>query len=199
MKKYLILTRFPYFMQILFILIIFASCTYRHSNAGKEDNIYCVDSSKITPRVKKILSEYMAEFPQFENLLLDNAIPIRMELPDKEANHYYYLSPTYISEQIGEEQTCLSPPISFAFNGRRIFLRSNVDNMVNPKAVERFYYKHLEFEGIQNHIDKYFWLICIPNNQQAYIVTKNIEENEIPNTKEIQHFKASENKISSKE
>ncbi len=186
-------------IYLLFILIIFTSCTYQHSNADKEDYICSIDSNKITPQVKKILSEYMAEYPQFESLLLDNAIPIRMELPDKEAKHYYYLSPTYICEQIGEEQTCIVPSTSFTFNGRRIFLRSNIDNMVNPKAVERIYCKHLEFEGIQNHIDKYFWLIHVPNNQQASIVTKNIEENEIPISKEIQHFKASENKISSKE
>lgn len=176
---------------ILFLLIIFISCEHRISNVDKKCYNCTIDSTTLTPQVKQILSEYILQYPQFENLILNNDIIIRIPLPNREAKEYYYLGPTYIGEQIEENQVYLFPSISFSFQGRRIFLKSSIDNMTNQESIKNNYNKHLEFKGIRNNIGKYYWLICIPSNKQAYIVTKNIEKNEIPISKEIQHFKAS--------
>lgn len=184
---------------ILFILIIFISCEHHISNVDKKSYNCTIDSTTLTPQVKKILSEYILQYPQFEHLILDNEITIRMPLPNREAKEYYYLGPTYIGEQIGENLGYLFPSISFSFQGRRIFLKSSIDNMTNQESIKNDYNKHLEFKGIRNNIGKYYWLICIPNNQQAYIVTKDIEKNEIPISKEIQHFKASTTKYTTHE
>lgn len=184
---------------ILFILIIFISCEHHISNVDKKNYNYGIDSTMLTPQVKKILSEYILRYPQFKNLILDNEINIRMPLPNREAKVYYYLGPTYIGEQIGENLGYLFPSISFSFQGRRIFLKSSIDNMTNQKSIKNDYKKHLEIKGIRNNIGKYYWLVCIPHNQQAYIVTKDIEKNEIPISKEIQYFKASTTKYTTHE
>lgn len=176
---------------MLFILIIFISCEQRQSYIGNKSYSLVIDSNTLTPQVKKILSEYILQYPQFDNLILNNEIVIRMPLPNRESKEYYYLGPTYIGEQIGEKQVYLLPSISFSFLGKRIFLKSSIDNMTDQESIKNDYNNHLEFKGIRNNIGKYYWLICIPNNQQAFIVTKDIEKNEIPISKEIQHFKAS--------
>ena len=68
-------------IYILFITIIFISCEHHISNVDKKNYNYGIDSTTLTPQVKKILSEYILQYPQFENLILDNEITIRMPLP----------------------------------------------------------------------------------------------------------------------
>ena len=76
------------------VLVALSSCNNKSKNVphisdvNKKSYNSTIDSTTLTPQVKKILSEYILQYPQFENLILDNEITIRMPLPNRESKEY---------------------------------------------------------------------------------------------------------------
>ena len=176
------------------VILFLVSCKQYKTEVTKDDGVYAIDSTMVTPQLKTILIEYIKEYPQFKNIMLDNEFQFFRGNLDNKNKDYYYLRPTYLGEHVGNEPRKPYPAICIKFYGRNVFVQSSCNKILDQHYAGKRYLKHQEFEGIKNNLDKYYWLIRIDNNNQACVISKNIEPYNIPISPDTQYFKAPVNK-----
>ena len=138
-----------------------------------KDSICYVDTSHISSKLKNIITSYIHDYPQYDNLVLqhDN-YTLKSKHKDLDIEELYILGPTFTGESYVK---VFYPAFYFTINGKNVFINSSYDRFMNQEICESVYKKHLEKDMTSLNGVK-FWLIRIDNTGSISVLTKNPDE-----------------------
>ena len=139
-----------------------------------KDSICYIDTPHISSKLKHIISSYIHEYPQYDNLVLmhDNFV-VKSKHKDLDIEELYVLGPTSSGESY-EERTY--PAFYFTICDKNVFINSYYDRFMNQKLCESVYKKHLEIQMLSSLDEGLYWLIQIDRTGSVSVLTKNTEE-----------------------
>ena len=102
------------YFTIIFLCFLLSQCGGNKTPQevlSLKDSICYIDTSHISPKLKHIISSYIIEYPQYDNLVLmhDNFV-VKSIYKDLDIDELYILGPTFTGESYRKES--ILPPFS---------------------------------------------------------------------------------------